>query len=66
MPNISELYEYILYIDEAGDDGLEKVKPLDSNGASEWLCIGAVLVRAINEIKVVDWVKDIRADINSK
>lgn len=58
-------YEYILYIDEAGDDGLKAVMPIDENGGSEWLSIGAVLVRVDNEKKVVQWVRDIRKDINA-
>jgi len=28
-------YGYVLYIDEAGDDGLARVKPIDENGAGE-------------------------------
>ena len=28
-------YEYVLYIDEAGNDGLARIKPIDKNGASE-------------------------------
>jgi len=59
-------YEYILYIDEAGDDGLARVKPLDPNGASEWLCIGGLLIRAHSEPDVVRWVRDIRSDINAR
>lgn len=58
-------YSYVLYIDEAGDDGLTKVKPLDSNGATEWLCISGLLVRAENEHLIVDWVRSIRKDINA-
>lgn len=59
-------YEYVLYIDEAGDDGLRRVRPIDKVGGTEWLCIGAVLVRKDNEDNVVQWVKDIRADIDAK
>jgi hypothetical protein len=66
MPSQSEPYEYILYIDEAGDDGLKRVRPIDPVGASEWLCIGAVLVRVNNEANVVDWVRDIRASVDSR
>ena len=44
---------YIVYIDEAGDPGLAKVRPLDPNGASEWLTLGAVVIRARVEDKVV-------------
>lgn len=65
MSDISKPYEYVLYIDEAGDDGLKRVKPIDKNGGSEWLCIGGLLVRAQYEADTVQWVKDIRADINA-
>lgn len=66
MPNAEEPYEYILYIDEAGDDGLKRVRPLDKVGASEWLVISGVLIRRNNESSVVDWVKEIREDINAR
>jgi len=58
-------YDYIAYIDEAGDDGLTKVLPIDNNGATEWLVLSAYLIRKENEDKVVDWVKHIRTDINA-
>ncbi len=58
-------YEYVLYIDEAGDDGLAKVKPVDTNGASEWLVIGGFLTRSNHETEIVDWVKDLRKEINA-
>lgn len=66
MSNLSEPYEYILYIDEAGDDGLTRVRPIDEVGASEWLVISGVLVRQTNEPSVVSWVRDIRNDINAR
>ncbi|MEO8530324.1 MAG: hypothetical protein ABI459_03810, partial [Deltaproteobacteria bacterium] len=44
MSDQVEPYEYVLYIDEAGDDGLKKVMPVDNPGATEWLVIGAVLI----------------------
>lgn len=53
-------YEYVLYIDEAGDDGLKRVRPIDPDGASEWLCIGGVLIRQDNEDNVTEWVQGIR------
>ncbi len=65
MSNSSIDYEYILYIDEAGDDGLARIKPIDPNGATEWLVISGVLVRKKYEPNVVSWVKDIRQSINS-
>lgn len=63
MSNASDPYEYVLYIDEAGDDGLKRVRPIDDVGASEWLVISGVLVRSNNEEGVVDWVREIRSDI---
>lgn len=65
MSILSKPYEYILYIDEAGDDGLTKVKPIDPNGASEWLCIGGFLTRSNYEAEVVDWVRELRQNIDA-
>ncbi len=65
MSILPEPYEYILYIDEAGDDGLARIKPIDPNGASEWLCIGGFLTRSNYEAKAVDWVKDLRSQIDA-
>lgn len=36
-------YEYVAYIDESGDQGLQKVKPLDPGGSSEWLIVSGVM-----------------------
>jgi hypothetical protein len=55
MPSVG----YIAYIDEAGDDGLTRVKPLDPNGASEWMVLSAVLIRSDREASVLAWVKEI-------
>jgi len=52
-------FDYIAYIDEAGDPGLRKVKPIDINGSSEWLIISAVLIKANREREVVGWAKDL-------
>lgn len=56
-------YGYIAYIDEAGDPGLSKVRPIDENGASEWLVLSAVVMKASREEKVIEWVDKIRTDI---
>ncbi|MEC9345492.1 MAG: DUF3800 domain-containing protein [Pseudomonadota bacterium] len=50
-------YAYVAYIDESGDDGLARVRPIDNNGASEWLVLAAVVVRAEREPEIVDWVR---------
>jgi hypothetical protein len=41
MPDSSPEYHYVVYIDEAGDDGLKAVKPLSRPGSSEWLILSA-------------------------
>ena len=56
-------YHFVAYIDEAGDDGLRAVKPLSSPGSSEWLILSAVVIRASNQAKVVDWVTRIRSGL---
>lgn len=66
MTNSDNEYQYILYIDEAGDDGLTRVKPIDPDGASEWLCISGFLISRSFEGDVVEWVKGIREDINAR
>jgi hypothetical protein len=50
---------YIAFIDEAGDTGLKAVRPVDPVGATEWLCLSAVVVRAKHEADVVNWVGSI-------
>ncbi|MBR1201977.1 MULTISPECIES: DUF3800 domain-containing protein [unclassified Bradyrhizobium] len=50
---------YVAFIDEAGDTGLKAVRPIDPVGATEWLCLGAVLIRAKHESEVTDWVRTI-------
>jgi hypothetical protein len=52
-------YHYVAYIDEAGDPGLERVKPLDNPGSSEWFVLSAVVIGAPNEKNVAPWVRSI-------
>lgn len=59
-------FGYVAYIDEAGDDGLQKVKPLDPNGASEWLILSAVVVRADREPEIPRWVEEIATRIRHR
>lgn len=63
MTNQDPSYDYVLFIDEAGDDGLKRVKPIDENGASEWLVISGVLVRAEDESSCREWLQEIRLRI---
>jgi len=51
---------YVAYIDEAGDDGLNRsLRPDDPRGASEWMVMSAVVVRVENDNRTVGWVRDI-------
>lgn len=58
-------YGYVAYIDESGDDGLKAVKPLSNPGASEWLILSAVVVRAENQSKIPGWVEAIKAEFRN-
>ncbi|KGB80860.1 hypothetical protein JT55_16510 [Rhodovulum sp. NI22] len=42
-------YQYILFVDEAGDDKVDSLKPDNPSGNSEWLCLGGYVVRAAVE-----------------
>jgi len=42
---------------------LTKVRPIDPDGGSEWLVLGAVVIKAGRENNVIDWVRQIRFDI---
>jgi hypothetical protein len=55
--------EFVVYIDEAGDPGLSRVKPMHPDGATEWLSVGAIVVRRSREPEVVDWVRNLRNEI---
>lgn len=37
---------FLLFVDEAGDEGLDRVRPVDPNGGSEYFVLAGVLVRA--------------------
>lgn len=62
MPDTKKI-GYIAYIDEAGDPGLKTVRPIDENGASEWLVLSAVVVKEAREPFVKDWVEEIIGDL---
>lgn len=56
-------YEYIAFLDEAGDPGLNRVRPIDPVGGTEWMVIGATLIRRANESYPPKWVGEILKDI---
>ena len=45
---------YVIYIDEAGDDGLGKLRT-DRSGQSRWFCVGALIIKAENDPLSVRW-----------
>ena len=57
---------YVAFIDEAGDAGLKSVRPIDPVGATEWLCLGAVVIRAKHEPEMTNWVQTILSKVGSK
>lgn len=58
-------YEYVAYIDESGDQGLQKVKPIDPDGSSEWLIVSGVLIRKAYEASATGWVAEIARKLES-
>ena len=47
-------HEFVAYVDESGDDGLDKFRsPGDTGGSSNWLVIGCCIVRRSNDLSLV-------------
>jgi hypothetical protein len=57
-PNLPE-YEYLAYIDEAGETGLKRILSVDQRGSSEWFILSLVLVPKSEECNLASWVADI-------
>ena len=55
---------YVAYIDEAGDDGLQRFKPADPTGASEWMVLSCLLIKAEREAEVLPWLKSLIESFN--
>ena len=52
-------HDYIVYIDEAGDEGFGKLKATGSSGQSKWLLLGACIVSNSNDKKLPKWRDDV-------
>jgi len=59
-------YDYVAYVDESGDPGLKRVKPLDHPGSSEWLVVGAAVIRKEFEPEVPGWIRGALTALKSK
>lgn len=54
---------FYLFIDEAGDEGLDRVRPIDPNGASEYFILCGVLVRASKYQELVQSFNQIKQKV---
>lgn len=66
MQSDAPSYSYVAYIDESGDPGIKRVKPIDRPGSSEWLMLSAVVVAAEREPEIDGWIADLTAKMNSR
>ena len=56
---------FVAYIDEAGDEGFKFEKGSSGEkGSSEWLVLGAVILRRASEMPEIRLVDDVRARLN--
>ncbi|WP_247645278.1 DUF3800 domain-containing protein [Agrobacterium tumefaciens] len=56
-------YEFIAYIDEAGDPGLKNVRPIDDRGSTEWMTVSAAVICREREQEAIEWVAKINKTI---
>lgn len=56
-------FGFYLFIDEAGDEGLERIRPIDEDGASEYFVMCGVLVRATRHAELVQSFNKIKTNI---
>lgn len=60
-------YSYLAFIDESGDDGLEKFRePGARGGSSSWLVLSACLFRQIHNLDAVSWRDEISKKMPEK
>lgn len=57
---------YAVYIDEAGDDGIRTVAPIDPHGASEWFVLGAFVVPINEDAFVQQWLTEALSRLKSR
>jgi hypothetical protein len=52
-------FDYIAHIDEAGDPGIRRVRPIDDPGGSEWFVLGCSLIQANRSGEQPEWIRTI-------
>src|ERR1700733_8449949 len=56
-------YGFYLFIDEAGDEGLDRIRPIDPDGSSEYFVMCGVLVRTTKYAELVQSFNSIKLKI---
>ncbi len=56
-------YGFYLFIDEAGDEGIERVRPIDADGASEYFVLCGVLIRVQRHKKLSSSVRQLKVEL---
>lgn len=64
-PKYDSSFGYVLYVDEAGDEGLRSFKPENPLGSTEWLVLAGYLVRVENDTILPSVLAGLRADISA-
>ncbi|WP_159415531.1 DUF3800 domain-containing protein [Ensifer adhaerens] len=59
-------YDYIAYIDEAGDPGVKAIESGDKKGATEWFSVGCAVIAAKNEAEPIEFVRRARDLIGAR
>lgn len=54
-------YDYVLYVDEAGDTGVKLRSK--GTGSTEWFALGGVVVSKRHEPEIANWVRGVFTDI---
>jgi hypothetical protein len=57
---------FVAYIDESGDPGIQRVRPLTPGGASEWLVLCCFLVRIEQDRNVGAWTQEIMGQFRNR
>lgn len=52
-------FTHVAYIDEAGDEGFGKLRGKTGHGQSQWLLLGAAIVRSTNDKQLPTWRNNI-------
>jgi len=62
--SVSEDYEFVLFVDEAGDVGTKTAEQGD-RGSSEWFCLSGVVVARKFEGDIPNWMENIKRSYGS-